>query len=212
MDGTADLFLGSVNFLSALYQLIVYGALALFSEPSDKGLYWWMPFVVFFIMTPLYFYVYKKIFRRTQVLKERFVYPRTGYIEPRRPSRRKVFKRLMMFYAGFIPVAIFINIFALQAFVDILALLPSTSVSMGLLMTIALLYEAVSFSLTRYYILAAISVLLTIVLSVVSQAMIADQIALALYFILMGVASTISGGLTLRNFIRQYPISQEELQ
>jgi hypothetical protein len=69
------------------------------------------------------------------------------------------------------------------------------------------LYPAVSSALTRFYILTALSVLLIIVLF---QVKIMNGIQL--YIALMGVALMISGGFTFRNFVRQNPLPQEELQ
>jgi hypothetical protein len=81
-------------------------------------------------------------------------------------------------------------------------------VLVSLLWTFISLYTAVILAQTRYYILTAVSTLLVIVLS---QAIISESMALTLYVILMGVALMVSGGFTFRNFLRQNPLPKEEV-
>jgi hypothetical protein len=68
------------------------------------------------------------------------------------------------------------------------------------------LYPAIGLGVTRFYILTALSVLLSIVLF---QVKIMNGIQL--YMALMGVALMISGGFTFRNFVRQNPLPKEEV-
>ena len=217
VDGVADLYLGSLFFLSGLYRLIIDGLLALVHPLSMKAymketanpllslLVAWLPICSSVILLFVFFYLMKMITRRAIALKECFTYPRIGYVEPRIPP---LHQRLMigsLWGAGVGLVPILVSTFAPQVSKSIYLDL----VLVSLLWTFICLYAGVILAQTRYYILTAVSTLLVIVLS---QAIISESMALTLYVILMGVALIISGGFTFRNFLRQNPLPKDELQ
>ena len=213
VDGVADLYLGSLFFLSGLYRLIIAGLLALVhplymketANPPLLLLLAWLPICSSVILLFVFFYLMKMITRRAIALKECFTYPRIGYVEPRIPP---LHQRLMigsLWGAGVGLVPMLVSTFAPQVSKSIYLNL----VLVSLLWTFISLYAGVILAQTRYYILTAVSTLLVIVLS---QAIISESMALTLYVILMGVALLVSGGFTFRNFLRQNPLPKDELQ
>jgi hypothetical protein len=132
-------------------------------------------------------------------LKERFTYPRVGYVTP---HILPLHQRLMM---GILSGAGFILINRLAPHIS--KSLPPEFLYLSLLGTFLFLYPAVILTQNRYYILTALSTLLLVVLF---QAKIEN--GRTIYMTLMGVALIISGGFTFRNFLRQNPLPKDELQ
>lgn len=144
--------------------------------------------------------------RRVQRRRESVTYPLIAYLEsrtpaPKQPLKLKKVKLIVVTY-----LFVFLIVFMIMlSFVPINIILLVECLSYSFIF----LYPAVSQALNRFYILTALSVLMSIVLFQVSSK---GAMNLNLYLTLMGVSLIISGGFTFRNFIRQNPLPQEELQ
>ena len=163
------------------------------------------------------------IWQNIKPLRERFVHPRIGYFAQREPPPKQQVKGFFYFMLIFAVILfsstiifMIIYIFAPQVAMSLgsqLSRIPINSNIISLvgclLLTSLFVYTGLKFSLSRLYILAALSTLLSIVLF---QSRINGLMGLALYLTLMGVAFMISGGFTFRNFLRQNPLLQEELE
>lgn len=138
--------------------------------------------------------------RRLIRLRERCSYPRIAYIESRTPAPQPQLKKFKLignvcFIMPFLSFMIVFN------FVPFYMTIFVTCLSFNFFF----LYPAIGLGVTRFYILTALSVLLSIVLFQVNMN------GIQLYIALMGVALMISGGFTFRNFLRQNPLPKEEV-
>jgi hypothetical protein len=140
--------------------------------------------------------------RLVNSLKTRITYPRTGYVEyqtnPKAARSRPVLVMLLAFTVSALSIA-FVRMF--QSFDSMVAV---TGVVVG--MILVLLRAKVS-GLPRFYILGAVSMILGIALSVSG---LPNGYSLGLFYGLMGVCFLISGGLTLRHYLSENPLPEEE--
>jgi hypothetical protein len=211
LDGFLDLNIGSIWLLSGLIQLGGDGISALTSPlyrstPSQPSLLTppqilLLQNCLILILGFLLSYLLLIFMRRLIRLRERFSYPRIAYIESRTPAPQPQLKtfKLIGIACAFLPLVIFLIMLAFSP-------LNIAILVMCLSFSFVFLLPAVSLGVTRFYILTALSVLLTIVLF---QVKIMNGIQL--YMALMGVALMISGRFTFQNFLRQNPLPQEEV-
>jgi hypothetical protein len=214
VDGIGDLYLGgqylscglTIGAMSGFFQLL-YSLST--KEIANQLLVVLLGLVGLPVIFWFGFYYFIKIIGQlATALKERFTYPRIGRIKQRIPPLRQ---RLIMLIKMLIKMSAPLTLIPIILFFltqQVSKSLPWLLVGTGLAFTYMLLYWAVNLALTRYYILAAVSILLVIVLS---QAIISEKLAIILYFVLLGVALLISGGFTFWNFLRQNPLPKEEV-
>jgi hypothetical protein len=216
VDGITELYMGSISLLAGLFYLSLEGINALvkflFVPTQAVPLFFYSPWVVavlFSYIILLMSFVYLTLFlqQRATKFRESFTYPRIGYLAPRTSKRAP----------NLILATIFIGAQLLLAYMFITPLVALISVYMSLNMFLFVgclffsflyLYPAVNSALTRFYILSAVSTLLSIVLF---QTSISPGMNMVLYTTLMGVALLISGGFTFRNFSRKNPLPKEEV-
>ena len=216
VDGITELYMGSISLLAGLFYLSLEGINALvnflFVPTQTVPLFFYSPWVVavlFSYIILLMSFVYLTLFlqQRATKFRESFTYPRIGYLAPRTSKRAP----------NLILATIFIGAQLLLAYMFITPLVALISVYMSLNMFLFVgclffsflyLYPAVNSALTRFYILSAVSTLLSLVLF---QSSIRPGMNMVIYTILMGVALLISGGFTFRNFSRQNPLHKDEL-
>lgn len=216
VDGITELYMGSISLLAGLFYLGFEGinALAhfLFVPTQAEPFLFLSPWAVTVLISYLILFILLVnltlfLQQRATKFRESFTYPRIGYLAPRTSKRAP----------NLILATIFIGIQLLLAYMFIIPLIslispdisPNIILFVGCLFFSCLyLYPAVSSALARFYVLSALSTLLSIVLF---QTSISPGINMILYTTLMGVALLISGGYTFQNFSRQNPLSQDEL-
>jgi hypothetical protein len=132
--------------------------------------------------------------------KERLTYPRTGYVSYKQPpaSRRWIAAAAALVVAS---LAVLLSAKA----PPVVAWVPLIS---GLLIGAALVYFSYKVSLGRIFILAILSLLLGLVLGFSG---LEDILALAIYYALMGLALSVSGGLALSHNLRQNRLGRGSL-
>ncbi len=234
VDGITELCGGISIFLLGIFQLGIRGIIALkisyaYTLPPqsspDSGvlllydnliLILWLLWVCSVIIVPM-------IGKR---LKERFTYPRVGYLAPRTFTLQQhlieAIKLIVLLAVIFFTSTLISRI--MSAFESQEFMLTSTSsivsqmaasnkrmIFVGIFLTSFIyIYPAIKLALTRFYILTAVSVLMSIVLF--QTRIVETGTGLGLYQVLMGIALIISGGITFRNFLHQYPLPKEELE
>jgi hypothetical protein len=130
--------------------------------------------------------------RILQFLKARLTYPRTGYVAYRQPSDRQRWVTAGVAFAmGSIVTALLVNAPASFDW------MPAVS---GLIVAVICLISGIRLGLPRYYLLAAASLGLGLLLA---PGWLGDLPALAAYYALMGLVLCLSGGLTLRGYLRR---------
>jgi hypothetical protein len=130
-------------------------------------------------------------------LKTRLTYPRTGYVSYKR-SRGKD-----RWIAGALAIIVVSAFFILSP--TYMAWIPGVT---GLILSAFLVMMGRRLSLARFYALAAISLILGVGMSLSG---LGNDPGLAIFYGLMGLAVTISGAVTLYNYLQNNPPAQEEL-
>jgi hypothetical protein len=135
-------------------------------------------------------------------LKTRVTYPRTGYVEYRVKDQNNMRRRIIAF-----ALAMGVAMFAIVITRNINTIDSMVAVT-GLLVSAILLFnQGWAHGVSRFYVLSAIALILGILLSVSGFA---RGYNLGAFYGLMGVAFVISGGLTLRHYLRENPMPAEE--
>lgn len=232
VDGITELQSGSFFFLQGLFYLGFHGTDAIIDSINSiqttqavllSSRLSLLRYCFTFLLSLSYGCLLTIIVQNIKPLRERFVYPRIGYFALREATPKQQVKGLFFFILIlavilFSPALIFmiIYIFSPQVAMSLgsqISKIPINnniiSLVGNLFLTSLFVYTGLRFSLSRFYILAALSTLLSIVLF---QFRIKEGISLFLYLPLMGLAVIISGALTFRNFLRQYPLPKEELE
>jgi hypothetical protein len=124
--------------------------------------------------------------------KARLTYPRTGFVAYPRAN-----KKLRLLTAG---LAFLIAMIAASFLSAAPKTFDWTLAVTGLLFGAALLYFAYRVGLLRFALLAAVAIILGPALSLIQLAF---PPGLAVFYTLMGLALFISGGLTLRSYLKQ---------
>jgi hypothetical protein len=129
-------------------------------------------------------------------LKARLTYPRTGFVAYRQATRSH---RLVLAGVALLTSSLLASMLAASP--RSLAWMPTIT---GLLMGAVWLLMGFRIGLVRFYLLALSSILIG---SGVSIAGLENILGLAMYYSLMGLAMFLSGGLTLRSYLRHtHPI------
>jgi len=182
------LIAGGMFLLLGLY----FSAQQYFGDRSVVGAILQSGFVVFLIGAVFF------ARRLINLLKVRFTYPRTGYVEY--PTTEKNAVRRRIFAAA---IAMTIAIFSIVITRRMDAIDATVAVT-GILVSIILLVKQEWFSgVLRIYILSAASLILGITLSISG---LPGGYNLGAFYGLMGTAFAISGGLTLRRYLKENPL------
>lgn len=139
--------------------------------------------------------------RVVNIIKTRITYPRTGYVEYRTNTRNAVLMRVLAAFTAMIVASI--SIFVARRFDSIDAMVAVTGV---LVAVILIVKQGWSFGVGRFYFLSAASLVFGGILSVSGFA---SGYNLGLFYGLMGIAFVISGGLTLKSYLRENPFPME---
>jgi hypothetical protein len=134
-------------------------------------------------------------------LKTRLTYPRTGYVEYRVSKKETGSRRVLIFVLAFAISALTMAFAALFKSFDSMVVVTGFIVGMVLV-----LLRAKLSGLARFYILAAVSVVLGLA---ISTSGLSDGYALGLYYGLMGACFLISGGITLTRYLHENPLPME---
>ncbi|MEJ2302743.1 MAG: hypothetical protein P8Y14_14570 [Anaerolineales bacterium] len=133
-------------------------------------------------------------------LKTRLTYPRTGYVSYKRSRGRS---RWIAGASAIIIAAVVAAFFILSP--TYMAWIPGVT---GIIASGFLLVSGYRLALARFYALAAISLILGVGISLSGMG---NDPGLALFYGLMGLTVTISGVITLYNYLQNNPPAQEEL-
>jgi hypothetical protein len=190
-DGTTELMLGGIFFWASMYFLLQL-------IPGLSPVLIFVILVAGFIATILV----------TDILKRRYVYPRSGYVRYQEDAPRGIWKTLTLAaFVGLLVAALLCLALIYDnehALAWITTFLP---IFIGLIWLIANFYYKIS----RLGFLGSLSVVFGIVISPLvlgSQTTSGDFIVgvlLGLYFLVMAVSLLLSGGLTFRVYLRRTP-------
>ena len=136
--------------------------------------------------------------RLVNTLKTRLTYPRTGYVEYQADERNIRWRQILVVILAFSISAL--TLIFVRLFQSLDAMVAVTGLVVGLVLVIL---RAKSSGVTRFYILGAASLVLGLTLSVSG---LPNGYSLGLFYGLMGVCSFISGGLTLRRYLKENPL------
>jgi len=137
--------------------------------------------------------------RLVTALKARLTFPRTGFVAYRSPTGQS---RWISAGLALLMAALVVRLMATAP--ASLAWMPAIT---GLVVAGGWLIFASRLGLPRFFLLAIASLALGIGLS---PAGLGDLLGLAIYYALMGLTLLLSGGLTLRRYLKQAPAPQEE--
>ncbi|MHC1782554.1 MAG: hypothetical protein AB9891_07310 [Anaerolineaceae bacterium] len=188
-DGILELAVGLLSIILGLYFYMQFGF-----ENSPLGEWLTGSFAVLCIGAWLL------IRYLTRYLKERITYPRSGYAEAREPQGNNRFLRIA---ASILAAAV---VAGGLAFLQLRATLTWNLMPAVFGLVIALLFGFLAFRsrLTRFTILAFVSLLLGGAFAVVK--LLTNVQALSAYCGVMGLVLLVSGGLTLHSYLLRNPI------
>ncbi|MEZ0395315.1 MAG: hypothetical protein ABWK53_02600 [Anaerolineales bacterium] len=146
-----------------------------------------------------------------EALQRKYVYPRAGYVEFRETTRRGMWKPLL---AALTIMLAFIAVFwwfMVHRPDDALAWIASF---LGIFLGLVFLYCALAFGFRRLAVIGLLSLTLGLLFSplVLPPEALEGYLgiaAMAVYFILVGLALLVSGGLAFRAFLRNNPLLAE---
>jgi hypothetical protein len=189
VDGIVELVLGVLLLLLALY----FGVIAILPEDSKLG----SLLLAAMLLVLAVIGVVKQAFIGR--LKERLTYPRTGYVAyPRQDKKRRGLTLLFTIGIGMLVAVLFASTPASLAWI------PAVS---GWLIGAYWLYQGHRMGLLRFYALAALS---AVTGTVITLAGLGEARGLPLFYAVIGVASLVTGGFTLRTYLRQAPVQPDK--
>jgi hypothetical protein len=197
-DGLADIFMGGILLLLAF---------ALFAVRVS------IVFVIFFIVfvNPLF------LSRILQAAKERWVYPRVGYVKPK--EFQETNQRNSLLALALILSIIFVPLIALVALYNFTGLVTwlvwIAPVSLGVLLAIGPFIAARKYRLKRYYLFAILLPLIGFVIPWLNLSFVSIYVALlttlVIEFTIVGTLALLSGAVLFLRFIRRYPVESTDL-
>ena len=134
-------------------------------------------------------------------MKTRLTYPRTGYVEYHAPKRNPRARGLVVLGVGMAVAVGAVVIAWLLGSPDLIVAMTGILFG-GVLAATA----GRSTGLARFYVLGGISFMLGVLLS---YSGLPEGYALGLFYVLVGVAALISGGLVLGRYLRENPVPPE---
>lgn len=189
IDGIAELVMGGFFVILGLY----FGAQAILPKDSTMGSILYPAMLLVFVGGGL---AARSLIGR---LKERLTYPRTGYVAYRQPSKKRRWLTLALAFG----MAVLVSALFASAPAS-LAWIPAV---MGLVIGAYWLYQGHRMEVLRFYALAALSV---VVGTAITLAGVGETHGLPLYYAVIGLALVVSGGLTLRTYLRKTPVQPDE--
>lgn len=189
-DGIGELICGGMFLLLGVY----FSLQQYFGDGSLAGAILQSSLVIFLIAAVFWGR------RLINLLKTRFTYPRTGYVEYHTTEKNTLWRIFTVAIA--MAVAMFSVVIARK-----FDAIDSTVALTGVLVSVILLVNQVwSARVPRFYILSTASLVLGIVLSISG---LPAGYNLGMFYGLMGIAFAISGGLTLQRYLRKNPLSAD---
>ena len=189
--GTTELMLGGVFFWAGLAILL----------PRKPTFYIWL-FVIGIMLSGFL----------VNYLQHRFIYPRIGYLEYRLRPRNGIWRLIIVLLISLVSIGglVVLNLIVPDKLRSPAWLTPALTLVVG----IALFVYAFLVKHVRFFILGLISLIIGIFLSPLGpgNALTNDLFGtekLGLFFLIMGICSLFSGGITFRAFLRRTPIMGE---
>ncbi|MBI5963844.1 MAG: hypothetical protein HY863_10250 [Chloroflexi bacterium] len=139
--------------------------------------------------------------RLINFLKTRVTYPRTGYIEYRTNNRNLNLMRALTFVVAMIVAAV--SLLVARKFDSLDAMVAVTGLLVAFIFAVK---QGLTSGVGRFYFISALSLALGGILSVSGFA---RGYNLGLFYGLMGLVFVISGGLTLKSYLRENPLPTE---
>ena len=133
--------------------------------------------------------------------KARITYPRTGYVEYRTNSRNAVLMRVLAALTAMTVASV--SIIVVRRFDSIDAMVAVTGLLVAVIFAVK---QGLTSGLGRFYFLSAAALVFGGILSVSGFT---RGYNLGLFYGLMGLAFVISGGLTLKSYLRENPLPTE---
>ena len=190
-DGIGELIGGGMFLLLGLY----FSAQQYFGDKSLVGVILQSSFVVILIGGV---FVGRRV---VNILKTRVTYPRTGYVEYLVNDRNMMWRRIL---SAAIAMAVAISALFIVRRIDAIdSMVAVTGVLVAIIFAVK---QGWSSGVGRFYVLSIISLILGIGLSVSG---LPRGYNLGAFYGLMGTAFAISGGLTLRRYLRENPMPAE---
>jgi hypothetical protein len=134
-------------------------------------------------------------------LKTRLTYPRTGYVEYRQPEHNPRRRGIVVLAIGMAVAISAVLLARLMGSPD--PIIATSGILFGAVLAVT---AGRSSGLARFYLLAALSFMLSVGLSFAD---LPQGYALGLFYGLMGVAAVISGTWVLVRYLDEYPLPQE---
>jgi hypothetical protein len=188
IDGIAELVMGGFFVVLGLY----FGAQATLPEESTVGSMLSAAFLLVIVGGGL---AGRSLIGK---LKERLTYPRTGYVAYRKPSKKRRWLTLMVAFG----MAMLVSALFASAPAS-LAWIPAVS---GLVIGAYWLVQGHRMGVLRFYALAA---LVAVAGTAITLGGVGETLGLPLFYIVIGLALIISGGLTLRSYLRRTPFQPD---
>ena len=190
-DGIGELMGGGMFLLLGLY----FSAQQYFGDQSMAGVILQSSFVLILIGGV---FVARRV---VNILKARVTYPRTGYVEYRTNDKNMMWKRI---FTAALAMAVAASSVYIARRID--AIDSIVAVTGVLVAVILFVKQGWTWGVGRFYVLSAVSLILGIALSVSG---LSRGYNLGAFYGLMGIAFAISGGLTLRRYLQDNPMSAE---
>ncbi|MFB3894733.1 MAG: hypothetical protein ACE14V_00365 [bacterium] len=187
-DGLTELYLGIFYPFYASVCLMLYNYLGLSIRPSSK-------ISLFIVFIPIFIFSYKFI-------RERFTYPRIGYVE------KKIIIPPSFLYAVVFPIAFFPLLAAIALLIwrtagFLHAILQWTPAFFGILLVFWFQDMVKKSGIKMYYLLALISVLSGLIISLFKFPN--SMLGIAIYWYIMSGVFLLYGLIKLVRFIYKYP-------
>jgi hypothetical protein len=189
IDGIAELVMGGFFVVLGLY----FGAQAALPEESAVGSMLSAAFLLVIVGGGL---AGRSLIGK---LKERLTYPRTGYVAYRQPSKKRRWLTLMVAFG----MAMLVSALFASAPAS-LTWIPAVS---GLVIGAYWLYQGHRMGVLRFYALAALA---AVAGTAITLAGVGETFGLPLFYVVIGLALVISGGLTLRSYLHRVPFQPDE--
>lgn len=188
-DGLAELSVGGLFILLAIY----FSIQVMLSDGSPTLIFFQLSFVfILFGMIFISRYILNKF-------KTRITYPRTGYVSYKKASKKqKLISGSLAVIIAALPIVIFFGTSISINWIPIFT---------GLLVGIIWLISAIRIGLLRLYLQALLSLILGVLISLAN---LNTYPSLAIYYGVMGIVLTLSGGIVLAKYLRQHPAVENE--
>ena len=184
IDGLAELSVGGLFIILGIYFFI-----QAILPPGSLTLIIFQLSFVFLLFGTIFFsrYLLKKF-------KSRITFPRTGYVSYRKASKRQKLLSVGLALAiGSIPIILFFSTPLSFNWIPVFT---------GLLVGAIWLISAIRIGLLRLYLQALLSLILGILISLIN---LDAYPSLAIYYGVMGIVLSMSGGIVLAKYLRQHP-------